>query len=41
MKTIDDLAVSGHRVLVRLDLNVPIDDGKIKACGQVAARCSV
>lgn len=38
MKTIDDLAVSGHRVLVRLDLNVPVadgtitDDGKIKAC---------
>ena len=38
MKTIDDLAVSGQRVLVQLDLNVPVtggtiaDDGKIKAC---------
>jgi phosphoglycerate kinase len=38
MKTIDDLAVSGRRVLVRLDLNVPLDrgqitdDGKIRAC---------
>jgi phosphoglycerate kinase len=38
MKTIDDLAVSGQRVLIRLDLNVPVtdgkitDDGKIKAC---------
>ena len=38
MKTIDQLNVSGRRVLVRLDLNVPLkdgriaDDGKIKAC---------
>ena len=24
MKTIDDLAVSGQRVLVQLDLNVPV-----------------
>ena len=38
MKTIDDLEVSGRRVLVRLDLNVPLhagritDDGKIRAC---------
>jgi phosphoglycerate kinase len=38
MKTIDDLAVSGQRVLIRLDLNVPVtdgkitDDSKIKAC---------
>jgi phosphoglycerate kinase len=38
MKTIDDLQVSGQRVLLRLDLNVPMrdghvtDDGKIKAC---------
>ncbi len=38
MKTIDDLEVSGRRVLVRADLNVPLDgaritdDGKIRAC---------
>jgi phosphoglycerate kinase len=38
MKTIDDLDVAGRRVLVRLDLNVPMDangvadDGKIRAC---------
>jgi len=38
MRTIDDLQVSGQRVLVRLDLNVPMsdgsiaDDGKIRAC---------
>jgi phosphoglycerate kinase len=38
MKTVDDLEVSGRRVLVRADLNVPIggngirDDGKIRAC---------
>ena len=29
MKTIDDLDVSGRRVLVRADLNVPLDDGRI------------
>ena len=38
MKTIDDLDVSGQRVLLRADLNVPLDgqrisdDGKIRAC---------
>ncbi len=38
MKTIDDLDVRGRRVLVRADLNVPLDgsritdDGKIRAC---------
>jgi phosphoglycerate kinase len=38
MKTIDDLDVSGKRVLLRADLNVPLhngritDDGKIRAC---------
>ena len=29
MKTIDDLAVAGKRVLVRADLNVPLDDGRV------------
>ena len=38
MKTVDDLDVAGRRVLVRADLNVPVDggriadDGKIRAC---------
>jgi len=38
MKTIDELDVAGRRVLVRLDLNVPLDggsitdDAKIRAC---------
>lgn len=38
MRTIDDLEVAGRRVLLRLDLNVPLDDGsiaddaKIRAC---------
>jgi phosphoglycerate kinase len=38
MNTIDDVEVSGRRVLVRADLNVPLDgtritdDGKIRAC---------
>jgi|GEM_PF-5055568 3-phosphoglycerate kinase len=38
MKTIDDLDVRGRRVLLRADLNVPLDgsritdDGKIRAC---------
>ena len=38
MKTVDDLDVSGKRVLVRADLNVPMegtritDDGKVRAC---------
>jgi phosphoglycerate kinase len=38
MKTIDDMAVTGKRVLVRTDLNVPLegtritDDGRIRAC---------
>lgn len=29
MKTIDDLPVSGKRVLVRADLNVPLDGGRV------------
>src|SRR6266404_2442713 len=28
-KTLDDLDVSGKRVLVRVDLNVPMKDGKV------------
>jgi phosphoglycerate kinase len=38
MRTVDDLEAAGRRVLVRLDLNVPMDgssisdDGKIRAC---------
>jgi phosphoglycerate kinase len=29
MKTMDDLAVAGRHVLVRADLNVPLDGGRI------------
>ena len=29
MKSIDDLAVEGRRVLVRADLNVPLDGGRV------------
>jgi phosphoglycerate kinase len=29
LPALDDLAVAGRRVLLRLDLNVPLDDGKI------------
>jgi phosphoglycerate kinase len=38
MKTVDDMVVAGRRVLVRADLNVPLDgtritdDGRIRAC---------
>ena len=28
-RTVDDLDVSGKRVLVRADLNVPVKDGKV------------
>ncbi|HUA41967.1 MAG TPA: phosphoglycerate kinase [Streptosporangiaceae bacterium] len=37
MKTIDELDVSGRRILVRLDLNVPIDDGSIADDGKIRA----
>ena len=37
MKTIDDLNVSGRRVLVRADLNVPLDGGRITDDGKIRA----
>jgi phosphoglycerate kinase len=37
MKTIDDLAVSGRRVLVRADLNVPLDGSRITDDGKIRA----
>ncbi len=37
MKTIDDLEVAGKRVLVRADLNVPLDGGRITDDGRIRA----
>src|SRR5918999_5481443 len=37
MRTIDDLEVSGRRVLVRADLNVPLDGDVIADDGRIRA----
>ncbi|TDB96853.1 phosphoglycerate kinase [Actinomadura sp. 7K534] len=37
MRTIDDLDVAGRRVLVRADLNVPLEDGSITDDGRIRA----
>ncbi|MFI0356476.1 phosphoglycerate kinase [Actinomadura sp. 9N407] len=37
MRTIDDLDVAGKRVLVRTDLNVPLEDGRITDDGRIRA----
>jgi len=37
MKTIDDLTVAGRRVLVRADLNVPLDGARVADDGRIRA----
>jgi phosphoglycerate kinase len=37
MRTLDDLAVDGRRVLIRCDLNVPLEDGRITDDGRIRA----
>jgi phosphoglycerate kinase len=37
MRTIDDLDVAGRRVLVRADLNVPLENGRITDDGRIRA----
>ena len=37
MRSVDDLAVEGRRVLIRCDLNVPVEDGRITDDGRIRA----
>jgi phosphoglycerate kinase len=37
MRSVDDLAVEGRRVLIRCDLNVPLDGGRITDDGRIRA----
>jgi len=37
VRSVDDLAVEGRRVLVRCDLNVPLEDGRITDDGRIRA----
>jgi phosphoglycerate kinase len=37
VRSVDDLAVEGRRVLIRCDLNVPLEDGRITDDGRIRA----
>ena len=39
MRKLSEIDVNGKRVLMRLDLNVPLKDGKITSDARIQERC--